>query len=186
MPTSVDLYHPVGFFLLASVGEEFVHNPLEMPSSTSYKAKTKEPKSVNGTSTTCITILGCRLLKTICIWSLSDDLSTISIIFGARGKWRKKWTHPISISKPQALSLTHLRQCQMKTVTKTPRLSRPMSVVVRTPKMRTNVGPFHSEIMGIKWSSMTHLTHGPSSLYCKVGGELEDNLRSCTSQCRAS
>ena len=32
---------------------------------TSYKAKTRDSKSANGTPTTCLAILGCRLLKTI-------------------------------------------------------------------------------------------------------------------------
>ena len=81
MPISADLCHPDVFFPLASVGEEFVYNPLDIPSSTSYKAKTREPKSIKGTPTTCLAILGCRLLKTICILSLSNDLSTISPIF---------------------------------------------------------------------------------------------------------
>ena len=65
--TSTDLCSPKGFFPLTSLEEEFVYNPLEMPSSTLYKAKTNEPKSVNGTPTTCLAILGYKLLKTLYI-----------------------------------------------------------------------------------------------------------------------
>ena len=81
LPTSADLYHLDGFFPLASLEKEFVHRPLEIPSSTSYKAKTRELKSVKSTPTTCLAILGYRLLKTICIWSLSDGLSIVFAIF---------------------------------------------------------------------------------------------------------
>ena len=63
--TSVDLCPPKGFFLLTSLEEESAHKPLEMSSLTLYKAKTRDPKSANGTPTTCLLILGCRLLKTI-------------------------------------------------------------------------------------------------------------------------
>ena len=52
-----------------------------MPSSTLYSAETRDPKFVKGTPTTHIAILGCRLLKIICIWFLSDGLSAISTIF---------------------------------------------------------------------------------------------------------
>ena len=65
--TLADLCHLDGLFPLTSVGEEFVHNPLEIPSSTSYRAKTKGLKSMKDTPTTCLAILGCRLLRTICI-----------------------------------------------------------------------------------------------------------------------
>ena len=79
--TSTDLCPTKGFFPLISLGEESVHNPLEMLSSTSYKAKTNEPKSANGTPTTCLVTLSCKLLKTICTLSLSGGLSMISTIF---------------------------------------------------------------------------------------------------------
>ena len=52
-----------------------------MLSSTSYNTETKDLNSIKGTLTTCLAILGCKLLKIICILSLSNDLSTISVIF---------------------------------------------------------------------------------------------------------
>ena len=88
--TSDDLCSLDGFFPLTSVGEAYVHNPLNMSSSTSYKAKTRESKSVKGTPTTCLAILGYRLLKTICIWSISDGLSTTSAIFSHQWEIKKE------------------------------------------------------------------------------------------------
>ena len=67
MPTSGDVYSPTGFFSLASIGKESDHNPLEMLSSISYNVETKDIKSVKHTLTTCLEILGYRLLKIICI-----------------------------------------------------------------------------------------------------------------------
>ena len=61
-----------------------------MPSSTSYNTKTKDPNSVKGTSTTCLAILGYKLLKILCIWSLFDGLSTISIIFPHQREMKEK------------------------------------------------------------------------------------------------
>ena len=74
----------------------------------------------------------------------------------------------------------------MKTITETPKLGHHMSCVTRTPKMRTNTRLRHSEIKETWWSSVTRLTHGPSSQYCRVEDEYMDNQRPCTSQCQAS
>ena len=66
--------------------EESNHNPLEMPSSTSYRAETNDLKSVKCVLTKCLAILGCRLLRITCIRSLSVSLSMISTIFSREMK----------------------------------------------------------------------------------------------------
>lgn len=65
------LCSPDGSFPLESIGKLSYHNPLTRPSSTLKRVMTKDPKSVKGTPITCLAILGCNLLTTICICSLS-------------------------------------------------------------------------------------------------------------------
>ena len=134
----------------------------------------------------CLEILGCKLLKTICIWSLSDGLSIISMIFTRQREMNNEIDSFVLCLRASSSFLDISTTVLNETIVKTPEPSHPMSGAVRTPKMQTIAGLPHSEIVGIKWSSETHLIHRLSSLCYKVGGGCEDNQCQCTSQCQAS
>ena len=150
MLTSTDLCPPNGFFPLTLLGEEYVHKPLEIPSSTSYKAKTREPKSVNSTPTTCLAILGCKLLRTICIRSLSEGLSMISTIFPRQGEMNDETDSSVLCLKALRslldTSTTVLNEnCSKKSQAKSSHVR-----CLEDSKKQTIAGPPHSEIVGIK------------------------------------
>ena len=130
--------------------------------------------------------LGCRLLKIICIWSLSDGLSIILTIFPRQWDMKEEMDLYDLCLKASSFLLNTSTIVLNQNCCKTLELTHPMSCVVRTPKMWTNVRLHRSKIKETWWSSMTRLTHGPSSQSCRVENEYRDNQHPCTSQCQPS
>ena len=118
--------------------------------------------------------------------SLCNGLSTISAIFPYRWEMKGEMNSSDLCLKPSSSLLDTSTTVLNGNCHKTPELGHPMSCLVRTPKMWTSAGLHHSEIKETQWSSVTRLTHGPSSQYCRVANKCRDNQRPCTSQCQAS
>ena len=131
---------------------------------------------MNGTPTTCLAILGYKLLITICIWSLSKGMLMISAIFSRQREMNDEMdSFDLYLRASSSLlntSTTVLNEnCRKNSSVKSSHVR-----AARTQKMQTNTRRLHSEIVGIMWSFATRLIRGPSSLCCRVGGECEVDL----------